>query len=218
MKLPPKKQPLKRHDASLPNRNMLIVGASGSGKSAFLRKTVDFKQPRIVAWDPDEDYKLPRVRSMAAFEKLVKKSGFGPIRCALTVRPTEENFEKWAALVFAICHQAAPMDILADEIADVTRIGKAPPNWGELCRKVRKYGARLCAITQRPQESDKTILNQVEFTWCGALKTSASYNYLAKEMDLSVQELKSIVNIDRKQIQYWIRKGTEAAKLETIKF
>ncbi|WP_240701312.1 hypothetical protein [Pseudoalteromonas sp. MEBiC 03485] len=97
--------------------------------------------------------------------------------------------------------------IISDEIADVTRIGKAPPNWGELCRKVRKYGGRLCAITQRPQESDKTILNQVEFTWCGALKTSASYNYMAKEMDLSVQELKSIVNIDRKQIQYWLRKG-----------
>ncbi|MEI8706693.1 ATP-binding protein [Pseudoalteromonas sp. B62] len=216
MKRPP--TPLKRHDASLENRNVLIVGASGSGKSAFLREKVDFKQERIIAWDPDEDYSLPRIRTMAAFEKLVKKCGFGPIRCALTVRPTEENFEKWAALVFAICHQAAPMDILADEIADVTRVGKAPPNWGELCRKVRKYGGRLLAITQRPQESDKTILNQVEFMWCGALKSAASYKYMAAEMGVTVQQLQTINNIHRKQIQYWIRKGTDAATLETIKF
>lgn len=41
---------------------------------------------------------------------------------------------------------------------------------------------------------------------------------MAKEMDLSVQELKSIVNIDRKQIQYWLRKGTQTAKLDTINF
>ena len=81
-----------------------------------------------------------------------------------------------------------------------------------MCRKVRKYGGRLLAITQRPQESDKTILNQVEFMWCGALKS------VAAEMGLTVQELQSIENIDRKQIQYWLRKGTELAKLETIKF
>ena len=37
-------------------------------------------------------------------------------------------------------------------------------------------------------------------------------------MGLTVQELQSIENIDRKQIQYWLRKGTEQTKLETIKF
>jgi len=54
--------------------------------------------------------------------------------------------------------------------------------------------------------------------WCGALKSVASYKYMAAEMGLTVQELQSIENIDRKQIQYWLRKGTELAKLGTIKF
>lgn len=212
----PKK--LKRHDPSLANENVLIVGASGSGKSAFLRQTIDFKQPRIVAWDPDEDYRLPRVKSMAAFERLVKRSGFGPIRCALTVQPNEDNFERYAQLVFAILHQAAPMAVICDEIADVTRVSKATEHWGQLCRKIRKYGGKLYAITQRPQECDKTIMNQVEYTWCGALKTMASYKYMAGEMGISVADLQSIENIHRKQVQYWIRKGTDAATLETIKF
>ncbi|MBQ4860339.1 ATP-binding protein [Pseudoalteromonas sp. MMG013] len=213
-----KKPTLKRQDPSLPNNNMLIVGASGSGKSAFLRKTIDFAQKRIVAWDPEEDYALPRVTSIEAFLKLARKSGYGPIRVAVTVAPTEENFERWAGIVFELSHAAAPMAILADEIADVTRVSKASYYWGQLCRKVRKYGGTLCAITQRPQEADKTIMNQVEYTWCGALKTQASAKYMAGEMGVSVDELQSIKNIHRKQIQFWIRKGTEAAKMETIKF
>ncbi|MEC4091144.1 ATP-binding protein [Pseudoalteromonas rubra] len=213
-----RRQPLKRQDPSLPNNNILIVGASGSGKSAFLRQTVDFKQPRIVAWDPEEDYALPRVRSIEAFVKLAKKAGFGPIRCAVTVPPTEEAFEQWADVVFRIAHAAAPMTVIADEIADVTRVAKAPPNWGQVSRKIRKYGGTLLAITQRPQEADKTIMNQVEYTWCGALKTQASAKYMAGEMGVPVEQLQDLKNIHRKQIQYWIRKGTETAKKETIKF
>ena len=54
--------------------------------------------------------------------------------------------------------------------------------------------------------------------WCGSLKSVASYKYMAAEMGLSVQELQSIKHIDRKQIQCWLRKGTEKAKLETINF
>lgn len=212
------KRPAKRQDPSLPNENILIVGASGSGKSAFLRETVDFKQRRIIAWDPEEDYPLPRVRSLEAFLKLARKSGFGPIRCALTVAPTEENFEQFSAIAFALAHAAAPMTIIADEIADVTRVSKASFHWGQLCRKVRKYGGRLCAITQRPQEADKTIMNQVEYTWCGALKTTASAKYMAAEMGITLEKLQSIQNIHRKQVQYWIRKGTDAATMETIKF
>ncbi|PHR87962.1 MAG: hypothetical protein COA78_36815 [Blastopirellula sp.] len=205
-------------NADLEQRNQLIIGASGSGKSAFLRKTINFKCARIVAWDPDEDYPLPRVRSMAAFEKLVKKCGFGKIRVSLTVEPTEENFERWAGLVFAICHAAAPMEILADEIADVTRIAKASPKWGEMCRKVRKYGGRISAITQRPQEADKTIFNQTHIKWVGALSSAKAYKAMADEMDLTTSELKALDNIPRKQIQYWIREGTKPATKETIKF
>jgi len=218
MKKPIKKKPLKRQDTALEQRNQLIIGASGSGKSAFLRKTINFKSNRIIAWDPDEDFKLPRVRDMATFEKLVKKCGFGKIRVALTVDPTEENFERWAGLVFAICHAAAPMEILADEIADVTRVAKASPNWGQLCRKVRKYGGRISAITQRPQEADKTIFNQTYIKWVGALSSAKAYKTMADEMDLTVTELKALNNIHQVQIQYWIKEGTNPATKETITF
>jgi hypothetical protein len=208
----------KRQDTALSNKNMIIIGASGSGKSAYLRDKIDFKQKRIIAWDPDEDFKLPRVRSLKVFIALCKKSGFGGIRAALTIEPTEENFEKFAQLAFALCHCKAPMTILADEIADVTRVSKASPHWGQLCRKVRKYGGVLCAITQRPQEADKTIFNQAKYKWCGALGSQSSYKTMSDEMGVSIGELKALDNIEQKQIQYWIKEGTGEAIKETMTF
>ena len=208
----------KRQDASLPNRNMLLVGASGSGKSSMLRQEVDFKQNRIIAWDPDEDFPLPRCRDLKTFIKTCQGAGFGKIRIALTIDPNEDNFEVFAGLAFALCHAKAPMDILADEIADVTRVAKASPNWGQLCRKVRKYGGRLLAATQRPQEADKTIFNQTKFKWVGALSSNAAYKFMAAEMDIPLDEFKALDNIEKVQVQYWLREGTKAAEKETMTF
>lgn len=208
----------KRQDVSLPNRNTLIVGASGSGKSSYLRQEVNFKQDRIIAWDPDEDFPLPRCRDLKTFIKLCSKAGFGKIRVALTINPDIESFEVFAGLAFAMCHAKAPMDILADEIADVTRVAKASPNWGQLCRKSRKYGGRLLAATQRPQEADKTIFNQAQIKWCGALSSHAAYKHMANEMEIPLDEFKALDNIDRVQVQYWVRNGTKEAEKLTMSF
>ena len=67
-------QDTKRQNTKLSNNNHIIVGASGSGKSAFIRKNIDFKQNRIIAWDPDEDFRLPRVRSISVFANTIKLS------------------------------------------------------------------------------------------------------------------------------------------------
>ena len=208
----------KRQNPKLSNNNHIIVGASGSGKSAFLRKNIDFKQPRIVAWDPDEDFRLPRVRSLKTFISLAKKQGFGKIRCALTIEPNEENFEQWAQVVFAICHAKAPITVLADEIADVTKVAKASLHWGQLSRKIRKYGGKLYACTQRPEECDKTIFNQAHVKWVGALGSTAAYKKMAQEMDIPLMQLKNLQNIPQKQVEYWIREGTQPATKQKISF
>jgi hypothetical protein len=208
----------KRQNPKLPNRNHVIVGASGSGKSAFLRQNIDFKQNRIIAWDPDEDFRLPRVRSVDTFVKLCKKQGFGKIRAALTVDPTVENFERFAQVAFAICHAQAKITILADEIADVTSPAKASLHWGQLSRKVRKYGGILYACTQRPEECDKTIFNQAHVKWVGALGSTAAYKKMAQEMDIPLNDLKRLDNIPQKQVEYWIREGTEPATKQKISF
>lgn len=213
-----KKAPLKRMDATLSNNNHLIVGASGSGKSAYIRENIGFKHDRIVAFDPDEDFKLPRARDLRTFENIVKKAGFGKIRVALTVEPIEENFERFCQLVFPIMHCKAPIKILIDELADVARIGKASPHWGQLSRKCRKYGGTLYVCTQSPQEIDKTVLRQTRKIVCGTLQSVAAWKAMALNLDIPLAEIKQLENIERVQVQHWVRDGTRPAEKHTLKF
>lgn len=204
----------KRQNPRLKNENTVVIGFSGSGKTSWIRqKTASINPARIVAWDPDEDYKLPRARTMAGFKKFLQKAGYGPIRCALTVDPTPENFEEWARLVFCVAHCKAPMVVIAEEIADVTRIGKASPNWGQLCRKGRKYGVRLFAVSQRPQECDKTVFTQSRFKWCGILGSEDDRKYMSKVIDVPLSELSEL-----RELEYFYRAGAETAEKNVIQF
>lgn len=192
-----------RIDVSLPNRHIVLIGASGSGKSTFLRKNPDIKNAkRILAWDPDTDHRLIHARNITAFRSACAKAGFGQIRLGLTVRPTVEAFGQFAGVAFAMCHGKAPLFVIVEELADVTTPAKAAPEWGELCRRGRKYGAIIAATSQRPQEIDKTVLGQADTIWCGRLKTERDARYMSGIIGVSVDEIKSL-----KPLEYYVKQG-----------
>ena len=60
------------------------------------------------------------------------------------------------AWIFVQAHELAT--VVVEELADVTSPGKAPIYWGMLTRKGLRYGPEIYALTQRPSESDKTVM------------------------------------------------------------
>lgn len=203
-----------RIDTSLPNSHIVLIGASGSGKSSYLRKMPELKSAnRVLAWDPDADHKLIHAKNMIAFFNECKKAGFNQIRLGLTVRPSIEAFGQFAGAAFAMCHAKAPLWVIVEELADVTTPAKAAPAWGELCRRSRKYGGKIAATSQRPQEIDKTILGQADAIWCGRLKTEKDAKYMAGIMDVPYQVLK-----DLKPLEYYIKRGCNPPEKGKIKF
>lgn len=206
--------PRDRIDTSLPNRHMVLIGASGSGKSSYLRKLPEIqKARRVLAWDPDADHRLVHVHSVAGLHAACRKAGFGPIRVGLTVPPSMDAFGKFCGVAFAMAHGAAPLVVLVEELADVTTPAKAAPEWGELARRGRKYGAIIAATSQRPQEIDKTILGQADTIWCGRLKTEKDARYMAGIMGVDAKALMQL-----KPLEYFIKRGCEPAEQGRVRF
>jgi hypothetical protein len=76
---------------------------------------------------------------------------------------------------------------VAEETADVTTPAKAPVGWGTLVRRGRKRGISIIGVTQRPAESDKTIIGNATKIHCGMLKRPQDRKYMALEMDVPLQ-------------------------------
>lgn len=92
-------------DPSRPNVHAVAVGASGSGKTTWVRQEIRRrKASRLLIWDPDEDHDAHHLTSVRAFVRAVKSahnSGKG-YRLALTVPASREAFETWAGCAWAV--------------------------------------------------------------------------------------------------------------------
>jgi DNA helicase HerA-like ATPase len=85
---------------------------------------------------------------------------------------------------------------VAEETADVTNPGKAPPGWGELVRRGRKREITLYAITQRPAESDKTAFTNASMLHVGNLNRYQDRVYISRELDCAETEIAALKPLD----------------------
>lgn len=202
-----------RIDPSLKNLHEIVIGASGSGKSTYIKGLQAVRDARrFVVWDPDGEYRVPHVGSPRELLAVLRKAGFGPVRVGLHMSPSPEAFGQFCALVLAVSHAAAPLLCLVEELADVTSPAKAAQAWGELIRRGRKYGVRLVAASQRPQEIDKTVFSQCAARWCGRLETDADRRYMSRTLDVKPEELAAL-----QPLEFFRKVGPEPAQKGRVK-
>lgn len=209
------KQQISRIDESLPNLHHICLGFTGSGKTTFIKRHPYYRQSkRVIAWDPEGSYTgLRKYTTRAGFLKAVHAAGFGDIRIRLELDPTPHNFDWFCSIVWAIGHAAAPLTVIAEELADVVKAGYSGKHWGFLARKGRKYGIRIMGVSQRPQIVDKTFLNQCQFIWCGLLRTPADQKYMAGIMALPFEKIAEL-----EECHFYIRKGSQASQAGKLTF
>lgn len=180
-----------RIDNTRDGRLVYVCGASRSGKSAWVKRQVE-KSRRLLIWDIEDEYgDLPGIKSLSSQKELLqmlKTSGLaGPGRFAF-VPLDPKQFNWWASAAFAWGNCAA----VAEELADVTNPGKAPPGWGTLIRRGAKRGIEIIGITQRPSEADKTLLGNANIKHCCRLERAGDRSYMAKELDCPIEDINGL--------------------------
>lgn len=185
------------HEAEI----VLVTGSSGAGKTTWMKKIIK-RRKRVIIYDAakheygdvadlvivaDPPDKKGAESAEKKLLKAIRQNLDSQIKIAFQpLRPTAENFDFWCRVVYAWGDCTA----VAEELADVTTPGKAPTGWGDVLRKGRAYGLKVYGLTQRPAESDKTIIGNATLIHAGRQARFEDMKYMAREMSLTADDFK----------------------------
>ncbi len=168
-----------------------FFGATGSGKTWNM--LADCKQDkRILAFDPTGTLSGQGFQGFQDFGEWFRTAvNSGPGRFAFQA-PGSKNFDIWCQAMMALADARRPCTAMVDELGGVTTSAKAPEYWHSMVSLGRKYGMKIRAGAQRPQEIDKTLIGNKSGMWIGYQAREADAAYLAKETDIPLETIKAL--------------------------
>lgn len=179
-------------------RLYVIGGASRSGKTAWTRKATA-KARRVFAWDPEAQWcELPGwAKATTRAQLLAAVQRPGPQRIAYVAGgKLAEEFDFWAGCVMYAGRYVAPLDAIAEELADVTTPSKAPGNWGILLRRGLKRGISLWCISQRWSEADKTAVGNASDFVVFRQSSGDDVAYLSRKTRIPLEQINGLAPLE----------------------
>jgi hypothetical protein len=170
-----------------------VTGASRSGKTSWVAGRVAGAR-RLLVWDTvgefAEKFHCYPIWSIAQLAKVCSPSSPAQRIAFQPMHGTDDEGRSIIKLQFdAFCRCAyiamrahRRLSLVVEELADVTSPGKAPAAWGAIVRRGLRYGPEIYALTQRPSESDKSIMGNASVFHCHAMARADDARYMAKEM------------------------------------
>ena len=181
------------------------------GKSAWLKREIAHDR-RVVVWDMKNEYAAgaacTAVYKITDLIARLESRGSSSGRFAL-VSSSVSQFDLFCRVAYK-WGEWGGVTVVAEELADVTSPGKAPLGWGMVLRRGREVGLTVYGVTQRPAESDKTILGNYTRIHCTRLKRAEDRVKMAREMGVSVAVLDALPPLS------WIE-CTDAGEITTGK-
>lgn len=174
-------------------RLTVVSGSSRCGKSTQVAKMVRTSR-RVVAWDPEDQWSkekgFVKVTTQAQLLEAIMTKGF--MRLAYVVGGNlKKEFDFLCAAVMYAGRYMAPLDCIAEELADVTTSSKAPGAWGILVRRGLKRGINIFAISQRWAEADKTAIGNASEYIC-FMPRQRDLKYVSDNTGVPVDDLAAL--------------------------
>lgn len=175
-------------------RLYVIGGASRSGKTAWAKQQTA-KLPRVLAWDVEDQWgQLPGWKRITNREELLREAT-NPGRFKLAFvsgGKLTDAFDFWASLAMYVGRYCDPLAVIAEELADVTNVNKAPGAWGLLLRRGLKRNITIFALSQRWSEADKTAVGNATDFVLFRQSSADDVRYLSRKTRVPEEEINGL--------------------------
>ena len=170
------------------------MGASGSGKSEWVKRELRAARPRrLLIWSPLEATDrysefAPVCRTLAAAARIVAAAG---ARGAFAVCFVPAGDDKARAAQFDfICRLASAaknLTLVVEELKFVTRPSWSPMAWAAITLQGRHHGLTVYGTSQRPAHIDKDFLSNCTVIHTGMLGETLDLVPVANAMRLDAK-------------------------------
>ena len=192
-----------------------VMGASGTGKSAWTKQQLLAGRPdRLLIWDPEGEY-TDLAHQVTDPRELMRLAQFDRFALAFYGAAAPELAEQQFAFVCRLAFELAsrhgrPITFAADELQEVTKPNRAPPEWAAVVRRGRKFGISVYGIGQRPAEIDKTLFSNASRMHIGRLSFQDDQRTFGAALGVAPAEIAALDDLE--YFDRDMRAGTPAVR------
>lgn len=183
-------------DVTLPASIVGVFGASGSGKSSYVKQCLAAAMSPLIVFDPGHEYAATAGAVLACddeprFHDRVNATE----NLRLAFRPSHDaalrarQFGRFCLVGLAIARARGRCLVVADELHLMTDAGNAPAGWNELVMTGRKCGVSIIAASIRPAAINKDFWTNCTLVRTGRLLFADDQKTVARALGVNPEEL-----------------------------
>lgn len=211
-------------DPSIKVRHVIVIGATGSGKSQAIKNLLPRRGARVVAFDPDQDHDVHHFPTRAAWAKALMaadRSGKA-YRIGWEGASMAAHFEQFCAAVWDVLDGRKETHIVLEEASQFCKsAGPALEGLGNLLRRGRKYNAVCYTVGQRASELPTTARTQSPVKYVGRCDPDDRAAG-AKLVGVTVADIEKLENLPTVNGHlppaFWKKEPGKAAELVVFKY
>lgn len=183
-----------------------VLGASGSGKSTFVKRAIAKGHPRLLIWDALSEYVGTVCTSSA---DLLGQLRLAKFRCVFRPSPDPAVMVKQFDFLCRAALASGRLTLVVEELRFVTTPSRAPLGWAQVCLTGRHKGLKVFGLSQRPASIDKDFLGNCTVVRTGRLAYPEDVKAVGKAMGGHVAEIQALKPL------HWLEKDMTTGKISS---
>jgi len=177
-----------------------IFGGTGSGKSYKCKELIR-NEKKLIVWDSMDEYgkdaKCRRFEGdLSEVIAHIRKQKQFRIAYVPAFSGIVRQFGHFCRIVRAVGN----LQVVCEELNEITKPNNAPPDWKWLCSRGRHRGVKIIGLSQRPASVDKDFIGNTTEVYAGRLTYDRDWKSLASKFGKRAADIATLKNYD---LMHW---------------